>query len=130
MGICVSSSSSGSDGADAPETKRSRVLDRQIKEDEKRMMKEVKLLLLGAGESGKSTILKSMRIIHQVPFTPAEREHFRRLVFVNLVGGMRSCLDAMEEWAGQFEHPEYVVSVRRSRSWSTFGVVTLTPFAS
>ncbi len=50
---------------DTPEYKKSRALDRQIKEDEKNISKEVKLLLLGAGESGKSTILKSMRIIHQ-----------------------------------------------------------------
>ena len=49
-----------------------------------------------------------MRLTYQVPFTVSEREHFRRLVFLNLVGGMRSCLDAMEEWAGEFQHPEYV----------------------
>ena len=55
-----------------------------------------------------------MRLIHQVPFTKSEREHFRRLVFLNLVGGMRSCLDAMEEWSGEFEHPEYVVSIKIS----------------
>jgi signal recognition particle receptor subunit beta len=63
---------------------------------------------IGAGESGKSTILKSMRLIHHIPFTPAEREHYRRLVFANLVQGIRLILDAMEEWGGEFEHAEYV----------------------
>ncbi|GAC71948.1 G-protein alpha subunit [Moesziomyces antarcticus T-34] len=95
MGACMSAEQS----SDTPEFKKSRALDRQIKEDEKNMSREVKLLLLGAGESGKSTILKSMRIIHHIPFTDEERENFRRLVFLNLVQGMKTILDVMEEWA-------------------------------
>ena len=88
---------------DTPEYKNSKALDRQIKEDEKNLSREVKLLLLGAGESGKSTILKSMRIIHHIPFTEEERENYRRLVFLNLVQGMESILDVMEEWAVDFQ---------------------------
>lgn len=51
MGACLSAEQA----TDTPEYKKSRVLDRQIKEDEKNISREVKLLLLGAGESGKST---------------------------------------------------------------------------
>lgn len=51
-----------------------------------------------------------MRIIHNIPFTPSERENFRRLVFQNVVHGMRLLLDAMEEWGTQFDHPDYAVS--------------------
>ncbi|PWN47119.1 putative guanine nucleotide-binding protein alpha-2 subunit [Violaceomyces palustris] len=104
MGACLSAESH----QETPETRVSKHLDKQIKEDEKRMTREVKLLLLGAGESGKSTILKSMRIIHHIPFTDSERENYRRLVFVNVVQGMKAVLDAMEEWGGEFEHAEYV----------------------
>ncbi len=63
MGACMSADQT----RDTPEYKKSRELDLLIKEDEKTLSKEVKLLLLGAGESGKSTILKSMRIIHHIP---------------------------------------------------------------
>ncbi|PWZ02427.1 putative guanine nucleotide-binding protein alpha-2 subunit [Testicularia cyperi] len=101
MGACASSEQH----ADTPEFKKSKTLDRQIKEDEKKLAREVKLLLLGAGESGKSTILKSMRIIHQIPFTDVERENYRRLVFLNLVQGMKTILDAMEEWEFDFSSP-------------------------
>lgn len=99
MGACLSAEQSH----DTPEYKRSKALDRRIKEDEKNLSREVKLLLLGAGESGKSTILKSMRIIHHIPFTDEERENFRRLVFLNLVQGMKTILDVMEEWSIDFQ---------------------------
>ncbi|SPC62286.1 probable guanine nucleotide-binding protein alpha-2 subunit [Ustilago sp. UG-2017b] len=100
MGACMSAEQT----QDTPEYKNSKALDRQIKEDEKNLSREVKLLLLGAGESGKSTILKSMRIIHHIPFTEEERENYRRLVFLNLVQGMESILDVMEEWTIDFQH--------------------------
>ncbi|SOV04111.1 Guanine nucleotide-binding protein alpha-2 subunit [Ustilago sp. UG-2017a] len=100
MGACMSAGQT----QDTPEYKNSKALDRQIKEDEKNLSREVKLLLLGAGESGKSTILKSMRIIHHIPFTEEERENYRRLVFLNLVQGMESILDVMEEWTVDFQH--------------------------
>src|SRR5689334_18526718 len=38
-----------------------------------------------------------MRVIHRVPFTPAEVESYRQLVFNNLTNGMRYVLEAMTE---------------------------------
>jgi len=55
-----------------------------------------KVLLLGSGDSGKSTILKQMRLIHKVPSSPHEIELYRQLVFGNLTSGLRYVLDAME----------------------------------
>nr|QUF61610.1 guanine nucleotide-binding protein subunit alpha-1 [Ustilago esculenta] len=105
MGACMSAEAQTQD---TPEYKRSKALDRQIKKDEKVLSREVKLLLLGAGESGKSTILKSMRIIHHIPFTAEESENFRRLVFLNLVQGMKTILDVMEDWTVDFQHQRNV----------------------
>ncbi|KAG5719551.1 Guanine nucleotide-binding protein alpha-2 subunit [Termitomyces sp. T112] len=51
----------------------------------------------GQGDSGKSTILKQMRLIHKLPFSPQEIETFRQLVFDNLTRGMKYLLDAMED---------------------------------
>ena len=47
--------------------------------------REIKLLLLGSGESGKSTIVKQMKIIHGNGYSEAERILFRPVVFCNAV---------------------------------------------
>ncbi|KAJ7473929.1 hypothetical protein FB451DRAFT_1247414 [Mycena latifolia] len=68
MGACMSSAG----GAEVSE--RDRVLHRQaeksLKEAKAKLALQVKVLLLGSGDSGKSTILKQMRLIHRVPFSP------------------------------------------------------------
>ncbi|RCI06499.1 hypothetical protein CU098_013283 [Rhizopus stolonifer] len=74
----------------------SRSIDKQIKADQKRMKKEVKLLLLGAGESGKSTVLKQMRLIHASGFKDSEREGFRVVVFLNLFSTVQTLIEALE----------------------------------
>ncbi|CAH1769016.1 11258_t:CDS:2, partial [Entrophospora sp. SA101] len=73
-----------------------RVITKQLKQDEKRLKTEVKLLLLGAGESGKSTILKQMKLIHAAGFNPAEIETFRSIVFLNIMQSMKLVIEAME----------------------------------
>ena len=57
----------------------------------------VKALLLGAGESGKSTILKQMRLISQGAHTPEERIAYKEVIFSNAVQSMQVVVDAMED---------------------------------
>jgi energy-coupling factor transporter ATP-binding protein EcfA2 len=64
---------------------RSDAIDRQISEDSKRYKKECKILLLGSGESGKSTIVKQMKIIHQAGFDARERAEYRTTIYKNVL---------------------------------------------
>ncbi len=60
-------------------------LDAQLKEARTQMAKEIKLLLLGAGESGKSTIAKQMKILHLNGFTKAELMGFKPVLHSNAI---------------------------------------------
>ncbi|KAF4785412.1 guanine nucleotide-binding protein alpha-2 subunit [Colletotrichum scovillei] len=85
---------------------RSRDLDRMIRQDEKRLSKEVKLLLLGAGESGKSTVLKQMKLIYAQGFSKNEKLEWKPVVFNNIVQSFRLIQDAMTEMGIEFSNPE------------------------
>jgi len=54
------------------------------------------MLLLGAGESGKSTILKQMKLINHGSYSSEERESYKEIIFSNTLQSMRVILDAME----------------------------------
>ncbi|KAG0146935.1 hypothetical protein CROQUDRAFT_656728 [Cronartium quercuum f. sp. fusiforme G11] len=76
--------------------KQSKKIDRQLKVSRKQMQKEVKLLLLGAGESGKTTVLKQMHLVHGLTgFSAARKEEFRQQVFKNLRDSMELALEIM-----------------------------------
>ncbi|BGP28170.1 hypothetical protein JCM10295v2_007157 [Rhodotorula toruloides] len=53
-----------------------------------------KCLLLGPGESGKSTIVKQMRLVYSSPYTPTELLSFREVVFSNLLQSAQSLLSS------------------------------------
>ncbi|KAI9361449.1 guanine nucleotide binding protein, alpha subunit [Pilaira anomala] len=84
----------------------SRTIDKKIKADQKRMKKEVKLLLLGAGESGKSTVLKQMRLIHASGFKSSEREGFRVIVFFNIFSTMQALIEALDSFNLYLSDPD------------------------
>ncbi|SPQ21050.1 0c41e8f0-0a46-4d32-a165-a61296cf708d [Thermothielavioides terrestris] len=90
---------------------RSRELDKIIRADEKRMAREVKLLLLGAGESGKSTVLKQMKLIYAQGFSKNEKMEWKPVVFTNIIQSFRLIFDAMNDNGIKFENPENEASI-------------------
>jgi len=73
------------------------MIDKQIDEDSKRYKKECKILLLGSGESGKSTIVKQMKIIHQDGFSLDERLSYRLAIFFNILESAQALILAMRK---------------------------------
>ncbi|XP_014034914.1 guanine nucleotide-binding protein subunit alpha-13 [Salmo salar] len=77
--------------------RKSKAIDKSISRDKTYVKRLVKILLLGAGESGKSTFLKQMRIIHGQDFDQQAREEFRAIIYSNVIKGVRVLVDAREK---------------------------------
>ncbi|PVI02092.1 G protein alpha subunit [Periconia macrospinosa] len=86
------------------ESHRNREIEDDIKRDKIAQRKQVKILLLGAGESGKSTILKQMKLIHEGGYTDEERKIHRPVVYQNTVQSMSAILVAMISWGIGFDN--------------------------
>ncbi|KAJ1564136.1 guanine nucleotide-binding protein subunit alpha, partial [Cladochytrium tenue] len=81
-------------------------IDAALKKEKLNQRNEVKMLLLGAGESGKSTILKQMKLIHDNGYTNDEKEAFKEIIFSNTVQSMRVILEAMVSMGIPLGRPE------------------------
>lgn len=110
MGNC---SSNGSDAK-----KKDKEIDDYLATEGNKYDREIKLLLLGSGESGKSTLAKQMKIIHLNGFTDEERSTFKVAIYNNVVTSARALAKAAadfgivlqdEEAANLIKRPEYEV---------------------
>jgi len=76
---------------------------KEIEEQISKAKKEgapIRLLLLGAGESGKSTIAKQMKILHMNGYTPEERAAFTLAIHANVYQSMRALVNAATKTLG------------------------------
>lgn len=71
-------------------------INKQLKKDKRNARRELKLLLLGTGESGKSTFIKQMRIIHGNGYSLEDKRQHIRLVYQNVFMAMQSMIRAVE----------------------------------
>ncbi|KAK9302064.1 hypothetical protein QLX08_005802 [Tetragonisca angustula] len=71
-------------------------IERQLRKDKRDARRELKLLLLGTGESGKSTFIKQMRIIHGSGYSDDDKRGFIKLVYQNIFMAMQSMIRAMD----------------------------------
>uniref|UniRef100_A0A914KG30 Uncharacterized protein n=1 Tax=Meloidogyne incognita TaxID=6306 RepID=A0A914KG30_MELIC len=96
MGLCESIEETGAD-----------VISKQIDLDLMKKPKNVlqKLLILGPSESGKSTCVKQMQILHTNGFSIDDLERKKYIVFSNTVVSMAEIVAAMYDLGIQFSNP-------------------------
>ena len=70
------------------------MIEKQIQEEKVKKEKETHflLLLLGPGDSGKSTVLKQITLLHGPGFSDAEREKFKFRIHFNIIKNMKILL--------------------------------------
>eukprot|EP00286_Rhodomonas_abbreviata_P028177 CAMPEP_0181312150 /NCGR_PEP_ID=MMETSP1101-20121128/13534_1 /TAXON_ID=46948 /ORGANISM="Rhodomonas abbreviata, Strain Caron Lab Isolate" /LENGTH=367 /DNA_ID=CAMNT_0023418963 /DNA_START=216 /DNA_END=1319 /DNA_ORIENTATION=+ len=78
------------------ENDRNKKIQRDMQNEMKRQEEIIKLLLLGAGESGKSTIFKQMKILYGLPYTQEELTNLVPVVHNNVVQNMLLVLDNVD----------------------------------
>ncbi|XP_061388522.1 guanine nucleotide-binding protein subunit alpha homolog [Musca vetustissima] len=76
---------------------KSKEIDKILEKEKQTFRRQVKLLLLGAGESGKSTFVKQMRIIHGTNFEPELIKEYQHVIYQNVIRGMQVLIDAREK---------------------------------
>ena len=81
----------------------SKKIDKQLRRDFSEDSQTVKLLILGAGQSGKSTIVKQMKLIHPLMdrnepgFTENEKIDAKLAIYGNMVDSISALLEAVNE---------------------------------
>ncbi|KAK5968449.1 G-protein alpha subunit [Trichostrongylus colubriformis] len=84
-----------------------KAIERQLHNERKILRRQVRILLLGSGESGKSTFIKQMNIIHGAgEFTADEVRAYRQQIYQNVISAMRVLLDARSKLNIPWEKPE------------------------
>jgi len=96
MGLCASMS-----GGNAEEISRSKDIDKIMEATYKEEREKITFLLLGSGESGKSTIFKQMKILYGEPFSDEDLKHFKSVIQGNVINTMKTlCNEAYNRKLG------------------------------
>ncbi|KAJ5068215.1 guanine nucleotide-binding protein g(o) subunit alpha [Anaeramoeba ignava] len=72
-------------------------IEQQIKEEEEMFQKEVKLLLLGTGESGKTTFIKQIQILYNEGFNDSDRLLYFGAIRANIIVHIKTLLKASKD---------------------------------
>ena len=82
-----------------------RDIERQLTRDRHVSAHSIKLLLLGTGESGKSTFVKQMKIIHGEGYSVDEKLKYATTITRNIVMAMQMLTEKMDELQISFSDP-------------------------
>ena len=85
---------------------RSKHIDNLLSKEKQLYKRTQKILLLGSGESGKSTFLKQMKIIHGEGFSQELLLEYQQTIYLNLVKGMKVLVDAGSKLGIPFSEPQ------------------------
>ncbi|KAH1212411.1 Guanine nucleotide-binding protein alpha-2 subunit [Glycine max] len=97
--------------ADAEESAQTAEIERRIELETKAEKHIQKLLLLGAGESGKSTIFKQIKLLFQTGFDEAELKSYLPVIHANVYQTIKLLHDGSKEFAqNDVDSSKYVIS--------------------
>lgn len=116
MGICAS----GQDGGTYDDNRISRMIDNHNAEHQQTETLVKKLLLLGAGESGKSTLFKQIFQLYGEGYSEGDRAGYRMPIYNNIINSMKTLLSCstlvdeywLDELSGQMaNHRDFLLNL-------------------
>ncbi|KAF8150073.1 guanine nucleotide binding protein, alpha subunit [Crassisporium funariophilum] len=87
--------------AEAEAKRISEQIDEDLREERERLKKkkgDVKLLLLGQAESGKSTLQKQFQLMYKPNSLDQERSSWKTVIYFNIVHSLKHILNTLETW--------------------------------
>ncbi|XP_031124341.1 guanine nucleotide-binding protein alpha-1 subunit [Ipomoea triloba] len=97
--------------ADSEENAQTAEIERRIEQETKAEKHIQKLLLLGAGDSGKSTIFKQIKLLFQTGFDDAELKSYIPVIHANIYQTIKILHDGSKELAqSEDDSSKYVIS--------------------
>jgi len=85
------------------------------------------LLLLGAGESGKTTFAKQMRILHLKGFSEEERQVFKSIIFDNVISSAIALIRGAKSLNIDIKDQEAANTMLEHEDYSPDDLIKLTP---
>jgi len=104
MGCGPSSDNNG--GGSEKDRARDKQIEAQLKKEKKELQQTVKILVLGAGESGKSTLVKQMKIIHGDGYSDAELKDMGVSILENIRDSLCNMTNAMDTLGIEYQNSE------------------------
>nr|8DZS_B Chain B, Guanine nucleotide-binding protein G(z) subunit alpha [Homo sapiens] len=91
---------------DKAAAERSKMIDKNLREDGEKQRREIKLLLLGTSNSGKNTIVKQMKIIHSGGFNLEACKEYKPLIIYNAIDSLTRIIRALAALRIDFHNPD------------------------
>jgi len=108
---CMTSKGQAQDPADAEHTHQ---IDKRIAQENIAEKNVLKLLLLGAGDSGKSTIFKQIKVLFQTGFDIGEKKNYTNVIHTNVYQSMKILLDGALQFAE--DEPEHYTLLPQNKA--------------
>ncbi|KAH3761389.1 G-protein subunit alpha 8 [Pelomyxa schiedti] len=96
-----------SGGGDTEGDRANKAADEILTHDAELQNLNFKVLLLGAGETGKSTLVKQLKLINKIPVDEIEMENYATNIHQNVVQCMKTFVDAAKNLNLTFSDPEH-----------------------
>eukprot|EP01091_Cochliopodium_minus_P006659 TRINITY_DN1666_c0_g1_i1.p1 TRINITY_DN1666_c0_g1~~TRINITY_DN1666_c0_g1_i1.p1 ORF type:complete len:348 (+),score=57.67 TRINITY_DN1666_c0_g1_i1:39-1082(+) len=87
----------------------SKEIDKMLIKSREMLKKELKILILGTGASGKTTIVKQLRIIHLSGYSQQERALFKEFIQYNILNSMKALVIGSQKFGYEIQGNKEII---------------------